>query len=91
MVSLLNASILLIFRQVDALIYGFRGLNLDKFSLYEAAQFTQLRLFELADSAMLQVMEGFMESAPQLLLQLYVLLTNGPDNYPSNLRKLQIF
>ncbi|KAL5966586.1 Pre-mRNA-splicing factor RBM22 [Taenia solium] len=43
-----------IVRQVDALIYGFRGLMFDKFSLYEAAQFTQLRLYELADSAMLQ-------------------------------------
>ncbi|KAH9281137.1 Pre-mRNA-splicing factor RBM22 [Echinococcus granulosus] len=73
-----------IVRQADALIYGFRSLRVDKIGLYEAVQLTHLRLCELADSAMLQVMEGLMESAPQLILQLYVLLTN-----PSNLLLLQ--
>ena len=52
----------------------------------KAYQLTQLRLFALADSAMLYVMEGFMESAPQLLLQMYIILTHDT---PNNVGKLK--
>ena len=72
-------------RHADALIYGFRSLKEEKLSQLETHHLIQLRLYAEADSAMLNVMEGFMESAPQLLLQMYILLTHDNNCRPNTL------
>ncbi|VDN34319.1 unnamed protein product, partial [Dibothriocephalus latus] len=46
----------------------------------QAVHLTRLMLYEDADSCMLRLIECFMEAAPQLLLQLYILLSQpAPD------------
>ncbi|TNN19547.1 XK-related protein [Schistosoma japonicum] len=60
-------------RSADAIYYGIASRQ-PGLSLRAAAQYTQLMLFEDADCAMLRMIECFTESAPQLLLQLYIIL-----------------
>ncbi|CAL8073390.1 unnamed protein product [Calicophoron daubneyi] len=63
-------------RLSDAVYYGMcskrPGISLDA-----AVWFIKLMLYEDADCAMLRMIECFMESAPQLLLQLYIIITQG--------------
>ncbi|KAH9585325.1 XK- protein 6, variant 2 [Schistosoma haematobium] len=61
-------------RAADAIYYGIASRQ-PGLSLRVAAQYTQLMLYEDADCAMLRLIECFTESAPQLLLQLYIILT----------------
>ncbi|KAA0196323.1 XK protein [Fasciolopsis buskii] len=61
-------------RLADALYYGIASRRSDV-SPAMAVRYTQLMLYEDADSAMLRMMECFMEAAPQLLLQLYIIFT----------------
>ncbi|THD23933.1 XK protein [Fasciola hepatica] len=61
-------------RLADALYYGIASRRADV-SLAMAVHYTQLMLYEGADSAMLRMIECFMEAAPQLLLQLYIIFT----------------
>lgn len=61
------------YRSADAIYYGIASRQ-PGLSLRAAAQYTQLMLFEDADCAMLRMIECFTESAPQLLLQLYIIL-----------------
>ncbi|CAH8651772.1 unnamed protein product [Heterobilharzia americana] len=61
-------------RSADAIYYGITSRR-PGLSRLAAAQYTQLMLYEHADCAMLRMIECFTESAPQLLLQLYVILT----------------
>ncbi|VDN99841.1 unnamed protein product [Rodentolepis nana] len=74
----LHGSLLaLIVRYTDALIYGIKSLKKSSTPGSEIVQLLRMRQYELADSVMLRIMEGFMESAPQLMLQLYILFTDG--------------
>ncbi|CAH8570625.1 unnamed protein product [Schistosoma turkestanicum] len=66
-------------RAADAIYYGITSRQ-PGLSLRVAAQYTQLMLYEDADCAMLRMIECFTESAPQLLLQLYIILT---QSYPA--------
>ncbi|CAH8642366.1 unnamed protein product [Schistosoma margrebowiei] len=66
-------------RAADAIYYGIVSRQ-PGLSLRVAAQYTQLMLYEDADCAMLRLIECFTESAPQLLLQLYIILT---QSYPA--------
>ncbi|VDP87461.1 unnamed protein product [Echinostoma caproni] len=61
-------------RLADAVYYGIASRQADV-SLAMAVHYTQLMLYEDADSAMLRMIECFMEAAPQLLLQLYIIFT----------------
>ncbi|KAF5396010.1 hypothetical protein PHET_11270 [Paragonimus heterotremus] len=61
-------------RLADAVYYGLASRRANV-SLAMAVRYTQLMLYEDADSAMLRMIECFMEAAPQLLLQLYIILT----------------
>lgn len=67
-------------RLADAVYYGIvsRRANM---SLLLAVHYTKLMLYEDADSAMLRMIECFMEAAPQLLLQLYILFTQETPNH----------
>ncbi|OQV22900.1 XK-related protein 6 [Hypsibius exemplaris] len=59
-----------VLRYVDSLRYGYRFRNskrLSRLDLYESL------CFENADAAMLRLFEAFMEAAPQLVLQIYIL------------------
>ncbi|KAM3184947.1 hypothetical protein ACTXT7_007380 [Hymenolepis weldensis] len=73
----------------DALIYGIKSLKKNKAPASEIAQLLRMRQYELADSVVLQIMEGFMESAPQLILQLYILFTEGHGKNSKYLRIYQ--
>ncbi|BHF68154.1 RNA binding motif protein 22 [Sparganum proliferum] len=66
-------------RLTDAVLYGIASRR-PGISLTQAVHLTRLMLYEDADSCMLRLIECFMESAPQLLLQLYILLSQpAPD------------
>ncbi|VDP97868.1 unnamed protein product, partial [Trichobilharzia regenti] len=71
-------------RSADAIYYGIVSRR-PGLSRLAAAQYTQLMLYEDADCAMLRMIECFTESAPQLLLQLYIILT---QTYP--IQKYQV-
>jgi XK-related protein len=58
-------------RYVDSLRYGYRfrySQHVSRLDLYESL------CFENADAAMLRLFEAFMEAAPQLVLQIYILV-----------------
>uniref|UniRef100_A0A183SR05 XK-related protein n=1 Tax=Schistocephalus solidus TaxID=70667 RepID=A0A183SR05_SCHSO len=66
-------------RLTDAVLYGIASRR-PGISLTQAVHLTRMMLYEDADSCMLRLIECFMESAPQLLLQLYILLSQpAPD------------
>ncbi|TGZ75826.1 hypothetical protein CRM22_000169 [Opisthorchis felineus] len=69
-----------IVRLADAVYYGLASRRAE-LSLAMAVQYTQLMLYEDADSAMLRMIECFMEAAPQLLLQLYIIITQGTPEH----------
>lgn len=65
-------------RYIDTIIYGMqsrkRGLKPKQRQYY----YEQMQ-FERVDGAMLRLLEAFLESAPQFLLQVYIVLENGLD------------
>ncbi|KAF8561541.1 hypothetical protein P879_08070 [Paragonimus westermani] len=67
-------------RLTDAVYYGLASRRANV-SLVMAVRYTQLMLYEDADSAMLRMIECFMEAAPQLLLQLYIILTQDTPTH----------
>ncbi|XP_055340617.1 XK-related protein 6-like [Paramacrobiotus metropolitanus] len=65
-----------IMRYIDSLRYGYKFRNSSagsRLDLYE------LLCFENADAAMLRLVEAFMEAAPQLVLQIYILVKKRLD------------
>ncbi len=63
----------LISRYFDALIYGF------KFKYYKKKEYIEYKIFEDIDTAMLRIFEGCMESAPQMVLQIYIIAKSSTD------------
>lgn len=61
----------------DALIYGIKSLKRSTEDCYEKADLLKMRQYELTDSVLLQTMENFLEAAPQLMLQIYILFTES--------------
>jgi hypothetical protein len=60
-------------RYFDALIYGF------KFKYYKKRKYIKYKIFEDTDAAMLRIFEGCMESAPQMVLQIYIVAKSSQD------------
>jgi hypothetical protein len=60
-------------RYIDALIYGF------KFKNNNRIEYIKYKIFEDVDAGMLRIFEGCMESAPQLVLQIYIIAKSSPD------------
>jgi len=54
------------------MIFGFRSK-----SNRRQCYWYKLKTYEETDSALLRVLECFMEAAPQLTLQLYIILSHG--------------
>jgi len=68
-------------RYIDALIYGLKSLKLDpKKEVSQKRHWYHQMIYEDVDSALLRLFECFMEAAPQLTLQLYIMQTNGMDD-----------
>jgi hypothetical protein len=65
-----------ILRYIDSLIYGFKfRKHRDK---EEQEKYFQYMVYENTDATMLRLFECFMEAAPQLVLQIYILAKNTP-------------
>lgn len=65
-------------RCLDAFIYGIQSRKRDSKQKY----YYKKMLDECLDGAMLHLLEAFLESAPQFILQVYIVLKNGLDgNY----------
>ncbi|XP_059151770.1 XK-related protein 6-like [Physella acuta] len=60
-----------IVRNVEYLYYGYNSQN-KKLSTRERKRFQRLMMYEDVDSCLLGLFESFLESAPQLILQLYI-------------------
>ena len=68
-------------RYIDALIYGLKSLKLDpKKEVSQKRHWYHQMIYEDVDSALLRLFECFMEAAPQLTLQLYIMQTNGMED-----------
>ena len=63
-------------RYADTVSYGLKSKR-QNLGFHERKKFTILRLYEDADSAMLRMIECFFEAAPQLILQLYIIMIQG--------------
>lgn len=62
-------------RYIDSLMYAIKGLKTkDKQNEF----YYQKMIFEDTDAALLRLFEAFMEAAPQLVLQIYILVKNSP-------------
>lgn len=66
-----------ILRYVDSLIYGIKFLR-SKPNSRERRKYYEYMVYEDTDASMLRLFECFMEAAPQLILQLYILLPRYP-------------
>lgn len=68
-----------IMRYIDSLLYGlqFRKHN-DKLDRKAARKYYKYMIYEDADATMLRLFECFLEAAPQLVLQIYILAVNSP-------------
>ena len=65
-------------RYIDVIIYGCRSKFVNHQTEYKLKkQWYNLMLYEDVDSTMLRMIECFMEAAPQLVLQLYILSRYG--------------
>jgi hypothetical protein len=66
-----------ILRYFEAIIYGF------KFKYHKKKEYIEYKIFEDVDTAMLRIFEGCMESAPQMVLQIYIIAksSTNQDNY----------
>jgi hypothetical protein len=69
-------------RYFDALIYGF------KFKYYGKRKYIKYKIYEDTDAAMLRIFEGCMESAPQMVLQIYIVAKSSQDQ--DNYCKIEI-
>ncbi|XP_015915492.2 XK-related protein 4 [Parasteatoda tepidariorum] len=70
-------------RYFDSLYYGLKS-NQSKSIVDKQEKYYKLMIYEDADATLLRLFECFMESAPQLVLQLYIFsITHGetPDSY----------
>jgi len=65
-------------RYIDTIIYGVRSRQ-KGISPERRQYFHDQMQFERVDGAMLRLFEAFLESAPQFLLQVYIVLRNGLD------------
>lgn len=87
-----------ILRYFDSLIYGLKFMQ-NKTNKQEQVKYFQYMIYEDTDATMLRLFECFMEAAPQLVLQLYILARSTPhgeeDHWTGNLyfqiNKVNIF
>ena len=75
-----------ILRYVDSLIYGLK-FRRHKANKSEQKKYYQYMVYEDTDATMLRLFECFMEAAPQLVLQLYILARKSTSNDPTLLGK----
>ena len=71
-----------ILRYVDSLIYGLK-FRRHKANKLEQKKYYQYMVYEDTDATMLRLFECFMEAAPQLVLQLYILARKTASNDPT--------
>jgi len=71
-----------IMRYVDSLLFGLEFLK-KKHDPQERRKYYEYMVYEDTDATMLRLFECFMEAAPQLVLQLYILIHRWPHS-PSN-------
>lgn len=71
-----------ILRYVDSLIYGLK-FRRHKANKPEQKKYYQYMIYEDTDATMLRLFECFMEAAPQLVLQLYILARKSTSNDPT--------
>lgn len=64
-------------RNVESIRYGLKSLKASKMMMKQ--YYYQWMLREDADACLLRLFECFMESAPQMTLQLYLLVDDPPD------------
>lgn len=67
-----------ILRYFDSLIYGLK-FRRSKANKLEQKKYFQYMIYEDTDATMLRLFECFMEAAPQLVLQVYILARRFPD------------
>nr|XP_027197694.1 XK-related protein 6-like isoform X2 [Dermatophagoides pteronyssinus] len=68
-----------VLRYIDSILYGIEFRKLSKEKKKIARRYFQYMIYEDTDATMLRLFEGFMEAAPQLVLQLTVLIIKMPD------------
>ncbi|CAN8001683.1 unnamed protein product [Ixodes hexagonus] len=71
----------IVYRYLSSLVFGVRSQD-KKRSKPERRVYYQLMLWEDNDAAVLRLIESFLESVPQLLLQVYILTTNVDQSSP---------
>lgn len=71
------------YRYIDSLYYGFKS-NKNKGQTEKQVDFYKLMIYEDADATLLRLFECFMESAPQLVLQIYIYAHSKADNLEDN-------
>lgn len=69
------------YRNVEYIHYGFKSKS-RSLSESERRYFYKMVLCENADAAMLRMIEAFLESAPQLVLQIYIIMTEANNDGP---------
>ncbi|VDI44381.1 Hypothetical predicted protein [Mytilus galloprovincialis] len=68
-------------RNVEYIHYGFKSKS-RSLSESERRYYYKMVLCENADAAMLRMIEAFLESAPQLVLQIYIIMTEANNDGP---------
>ena len=73
-----------VIRYIESLIYGIRFKLTNVKNKYQRKKWFRNMIYEDTDASMLRLFECFMESAPQLVLQLYIVTHRIPSSSPSS-------
>ncbi|XP_046919452.2 XK-related protein 6 [Dermatophagoides farinae] len=68
-----------VMRYIDSILYGFKFRKLNEEKQKAARRYFQYMIYEDTDATMLRLFECFMEAAPQLVLQMTVMIIKMPE------------
>lgn len=72
-----------VMRYIDSIVYGFKFRQNNSSDRRAARQYFHYMIYEDTDATMLRLFECFMEAAPQLVLQIYILAKSAPTHNSS--------